>query len=564
MEPEVSFIINPERETLDDIGVGRNELVLKCTDGLYKGRFFYVNTSSRGEIIGSGKPEQHDVTTYIENANLSLRHAKIQFLKESSLYLLSDLHSDTGTWIKVRETLLPGEPISIDSLYKIGNIIFSIREGEEVSLQSCIISLLKLENTTIPPYNSIEELFEINIESLQISPEQKIQLTTSLYEAKKLPRFLKSLVFHCDSFEFQAHYLDVTIGSDKNCDVVIPNLAPLQARISYRKPWHFLINENEGTHEVYRKLEDDEELPLFSGYFIKIGSLEFEASRFNVGRWSAQGNRPQMEDTDVICHNLFIFEELPLAYYAVYDGHGGHLCSEFLKEHLHYEIRQRLIDRHERTRDVMNTLRDTIIESFSIVDQKFYEKYPETSHSVGSACVACVIMGDRIITINLGDSRAVLCRNGRAINLSNDHKPDNPIEHERIKKFGGKVTLGRLQSRLAVSRAFGDFEYKLITTDGDPDQLHGPLVSIEPDISQIFINPQEDEFLLIACDGLFDAYTSQVAVNIIREKLIEMPVTEQDPNRVVRELVNEAIFQNRTNDNVTAILVNLNCGISSR
>lgn len=45
MESDPTFVTNPERESLDDIGVGINELVLKCTDGLYRGRFFYVNTS---------------------------------------------------------------------------------------------------------------------------------------------------------------------------------------------------------------------------------------------------------------------------------------------------------------------------------------------------------------------------------------------------------------------------------------------------------------------------------------------------------------------------------------
>lgn len=474
------------------------------------------------------------------------------------------MHSETGTWIKIQETLLPGEPISVESVFKIGNYVFTIQEGEDVSIETYIHDILKLNKADLEAYNSIDDILDMNIEGLPISQEQKLRLTKDMVEVKKLPRFLKTLVFYNESMQFPVHYLDVIIGSNSTCDVVIPGVSPIQAKVSYRKPWHFFMNENEASHEVYRKLEDEEEFPLFSGYSFRIGTIEFEASRFNVGRWSAQGNRPQMEDTDVICQNLFVFEEIPLAYYAVYDGHGGHICSEFLKENLHTVIRQRLIERHERTIDVMNTIRDTVIETYAVIDQRFYDKYLDQSLNVGSASISCIIMGDRIITINLGDSRAVLCRNGRAIDLSHDHKPDNPEELERIKKFGGKVTLGRLQSRLAVSRAFGDFEYKLVGTDTDKEKMQGSLVSIEPEITQVYINPQLDEFLLIACDGLFDAYSSQQAVDLIREKLIQMPMTEQDPNRVIREVVNEAIFQNKTNDNVTAILVNLTCGISLR
>lgn len=113
---------------------------------------------------------------------------------------------------------------------------------------------------------------------------------------------------------------------------------------------------------------------------------------------------------------------------------------------------------------------------------------------------------------------------------------------------GGNVAYGRVDGRLAVARAFGDFEFK-------------PVVSNRPDITQIFLHPQDDEFLLIGCDGFFDAYQSQEAVTLIRGKLMEMSLVEQDPARVIREAVNEAVFRGKSEDNVTAILVIFKCGI---
>lgn len=67
---------------------------------------------------------------------------------------------------------------------------------------------------------------------------------------------------------------------------------------------------------------------------------------------------------------------------------------------------------------------------------------------------------DRYYTANIGDSRAVLCRAGSAVALSNDHKPDLPSEHNRIQKAGGFVEKNRINGSLNLSRAFGDFDYK--------------------------------------------------------------------------------------------------------
>jgi protein phosphatase 2C family protein 2/3 len=261
-----------------------------------------------------------------------------------------------------------------------------------------------------------------------------------------------------------------------------------------------------------------------------------------------------MEDADVILHNLFIFEDLPTAFFAVYDGHGGNHCSNYLKEVLHEKLRENILQCPGRLSDVLNSLKNCIISTFSEVDQLFFHQFPNVSRTSGSAAIICLVFGDRILTVNLGDSRAVLCRKGLAIDLSVDHKPTSKEEHERIVNCGGSVMLGRIDSKLAVSRAFGDFEYK-----GRPQ---GNLVEIRPDLTQIFMDPGQDEFLIIGCDGLFEAYSSQDLVDIVRKRLAEMPFTEQNPSRVIREIINEAIFEGRTNDNVTALLVTLTSSIS--
>lgn len=68
---------------------------------------------------------------------------------------------------------------------------------------------------------------------------------------------------------------------------------------------------------------------------------------------------------------------------------------------------------------------------------------------------------------------------------------------------------------------------------------------------------------MLASDGLFDRFSSQECINIAREKLSSMPVMEQDPQKVARELVNEAIYKRLITDNITVILATLNRGIDN-
>jgi serine/threonine protein phosphatase PrpC len=77
------------------------------------------------------------------------------------------------------------------------------------------------------------------------------------------------------------------------------------------------------------------------------------------------------------------------------------------------------------------------------------------------------------------------------------------------------------------------------------------------------IDPMRDHFVLLASDGLFDRFSSQDCVNIVKERLLQMPLMEQDPQKVARELVNEAIYKRLITDNITVILATLNRGIDN-
>jgi len=133
----------------------------------------------------------------------------------------------------------------------------------------------------------------------------------------------------------------------------------------------------------------------------------------------------------------------------------------------------------------------------------------------GSTSVCVLISPTQFYFINCGDSRALLCQNGMVKFATADHKPCNPLERERIQKAGGSVMLQRVNGSLAVSRALGDYEYKSIEDRGPSEQL----VSSEPVVTVISRNEKEDEFIVLACDGIYDVSTDEELCNYINSRL---------------------------------------------
>jgi len=110
----------------------------------------------------------------------------------------------------------------------------------------------------------------------------------------------------------------------------------------------------------------------------------------------------------------------------------------------------------------------------------------------------------------------VLCRNGEAVELSFDHKPEDQPEMERIVKAGGKVTMdGRVNGGLNLSRALGDHSYKK-NKDLPPEEQ---MISALPDIKTVTLDLEKDEFMILACDGIWNFMSSQNVINFVRERL---------------------------------------------
>jgi len=142
---------------------------------------------------------------------------------------------------------------------------------------------------------------------------------------------------------------------------------------------------------------------------------------------------------------------------------------------------------------------------------------PVANDPSGCTAIAALVTGDgKIFVANAGDSRSVISVKGEAKPLSLDHKPLNENEAARIKAAGGYVEYGRVNGRLNLSRALGDFDLKKNPSLSPEKQI----ITADPDVTVHDI-AEEDEFLVLACDGIWECLSSQKVVDFIRLKVSE-------------------------------------------
>lgn len=196
-----------------------------------------------------------------------------------------------------------------------------------------------------------------------------------------------------------------------------------------------------------------------------------------------------------------------LSFFGVFDGHGGSEVAEYSGSNMVRLISESLSS-GERNYGIL------LSSVFLQTDQNILKDLRD----VFSGCTATValVSDTEIYCANAGDSRTVVSVGGVAKPLSFDHKPSNEGEKSRILAAGGFVDYGRVNGNLALSRAIGDFEFKR-QSDLPPEQQ---IVTAMPDIIVHELGAK-DEFLVLACDGIWDCLSSQEIVDIVRKKLAE-------------------------------------------
>ncbi|PTQ44904.1 hypothetical protein MARPO_0017s0024 [Marchantia polymorpha] len=255
----------------------------------------------------------------------------------------------------------------------------------------------------------------------------------------------------------------------------------------------------------------------------------------------------------------------PLHFFGVYDGHGGSQAAVFCADRLHHALAEEmktLLNAGSSSLGCSHNYWDlqwqrAMLACFLRMDAEVEPIAPET---VGSTAVVAVVGSCQIIVANCGDSRAVLSRGGRAIALSNDHKPEREDEMARVEAAGGRVIFWngyRVLGVLAMSRAIGDRYLK-------------PYVIAEPEVT-CTQRSEEDECLILASDGLWDVLSNELVCEIARKCLIGRRSSdlslnmgpslddeaEESPASVAAALLTKLALARGSSDNISVVVVDL-------
>ena len=276
------------------------------------------------------------------------------------------------------------------------------------------------------------------------------------------------------------------------------------------------------------------------------------STRFAVGHADDIGKRPTMEDCSTVhgCFRGFATED----YFAVFDGHGGIEVAEYAAQYMHQHLEAALAPLGPRTPSEKQM--DSAFTTAFAATNEFESLVPNSSvaRSCGCTAVVAMVINSMLHVANAGDARAVLCRAvpddgiapAKGIRLSVDHKPGLVEERRRIEAGGGQVLrrrgVDRVEGFLAVSRALGDLGL-------------APHVTCAPFTSSTKLGPL-DEYLILACDGVWDVLSDDEAAAIVSTRARLSPEKGGGVDGAAQALVDISLRKGST-DNITVQVIAL-------
>ncbi|KAK7161329.1 hypothetical protein R3I94_004112 [Phoxinus phoxinus] len=271
--------------------------------------------------------------------------------------------------------------------------------------------------------------------------------------------------------------------------------------------------------------------PIMLPSSIRYGKLIPKVSLTKVGCASLIGQRKENEDR-------FQLSQMTdnIMYFAVFDGHGGEAAADFCHKYMEKHIK----DIAEEENNLELVLTRAFLELDKSLARHLHFSADASLLSAGStATVALLRDGIELVVGSVGDSRAMLCRKGKALKLTVDHTPERKDEKERIRRTGGFITWNSLgqpnvNGRLAMTRSIGDFDLK---TSG---------VIAEPETKRVSLHHVHDAFLALTTDGINFIMNSQEICDVINQC--------NDPKEAAQRISEQAL-QYGSEDNSTIIVV---------
>ncbi|ELP94789.1 leucine-rich repeat containing protein, putative [Entamoeba invadens IP1] len=217
--------------------------------------------------------------------------------------------------------------------------------------------------------------------------------------------------------------------------------------------------------------------------------LKFRSVPTTLSTAQMCSDRDEMQDSMLCIPNFAGPDHFLL---GVADGHYGVQTAYYFNvmfPDIFYEVLKKPI-----------TIEEAFKEAFEVIQCEFVKMGVKDG-----ACVTVVFLTPlKIYTAQCGDCRAVYVTSEKAIQLCTEHEPTMKMEQKRIKKAGGFVDAAGRVSGLRVSRSVGDIENKPVLT-------HIPETTV-------YDRGSDEEYLIVASDGLWDEVTNEMAYQLLHSK----------------------------------------------
>ena len=573
---EISALISEGKDIkVSDLSNGIIDYSLKCPSGPHKNRFVYINLTADGEIIGEDV-DSPDVTLGIKNHKLEGKHCQVY--QRNGSYMLRDLNSSTGTWVKFG--ISDFVPIEDRMEIKLKNMSFIFEYGSRIEDPFTMIlkkhGLLDyLGKFKSAGFDSVQRMQKIKTEEVNHlkelmgsdNPDKLVRALTSFSSDLVSGYVDRKLWVISGSDREERDWVDFTIGnkdtstfqlSDEALDFghTDDGLIVFEVAISFFEGRYCIFNsESNPIKDLYIRINPNKDVELRADDTIKAGNLELKVCRFNIGKAAKaekKGDSNITFEKIYIAHDIQVSTRIDVSMIALFDGIDHVKCQRQISDRLPVAI-QKQMGRVEGsagpdTQSKLLTYIKDLLEKVCVeVDSEFLTtefkmtSNNNTDYNTGCTCLMLLVFGDLLISANLGGNRAVLSRQGRAIHLTRDHSAYLPDELNRM-LVAANGLLNEYQLRnIGPSRSFGRIELKRLSESGQ--KSIGPVVSITPELREMAIDYSTDEFIILGTDGVFEHLSSQEAVDFVRSRLAAMPVGNQDTQKVAEELLQHSFSQ---------------------
>jgi serine/threonine protein phosphatase PrpC len=228
-------------------------------------------------------------------------------------------------------------------------------------------------------------------------------------------------------------------------------------------------------------------------------------------------------------------DRTPVVFAVLADGIGGHRAGEVAAE-LAVNHMMQVVARSDG-RHIRRTIEEAVIEASDAIAA--HSESNENLKGMGATCATAWIVGDKLHTAYVGDSRIYLVRGGRIQQLTVDHT----WVQEAIERGVLTPEMARQHPNVHVIRRYlgsptppdPDFRLKLFNDEGDQHAENNQGLQLQP-----------SDILLLCSDGLTDLVWNDEILEVIRSK-----PNVKEASRALIELANSR----GGHDNITVVLI---------